>query len=323
MSAEFDWISRMRARLGEQPGVALGIGDDGAVLCPQAGEDWVLSTDTMVAGVHFPLDAAPADVGHKLVAVNLSDLAAMGAQPRYASMNLTLPGLDLGYLDPLLDGLLQLAAAHGLHVIGGDTCSGPMVLSLTVIGSLPQGSALRRSTARAGDAVYVSGTLGDAAAALALRGRVTGNDPELRLARARLDQRLARPTPRCGLGLALRGIASACIDVSDGLAADLGHIAEQSELAAVVDGAALPCSRALLALVPDAGQRLLHQLGGDDYELCFCIDPAREAELDAVAAAAHVALTRIGTLGSGSGVHFLQADGSLGAPPRRGYQHFA
>lgn len=320
---EFAFIDSLRARVRGNDGVVRGIGDDAAVVRFAAGEECVVTTDTLVAGVHFPLDAAPADIGYKTAAVNLSDLAAMGATPRYCTLALTLPSLDGGYVEPLIKGLLALLDTHQVALVGGDTTRGPMSLTLTAIGSVPAGAALGRDGARAGDVVYVSGTLGDASAALALRGQKGDSlDGEHKLARTRLQQRLARPTPRVALGQALRGIAHACIDVSDGLAADLGHICRASGLAAVLESVALPTSRALSTLIDDPRQRLALQLGGDDYELCFSVAPEREDELAAIAAACHTALTRIGTLGHGEGVHFLDADGRVMAMPAAGYEHF-
>lgn len=324
MPGEFAFIDALKARVRAGEHVRLGIGDDGAILAPPPGEELVVCTDTLVAGVHFPQDAHPADVGYKCVAVNLSDLAAMGATPRWCTLALTLPGLDPGYVEPLVAGMLALLDAHAMALVGGDTTRGPLALTLTAIGTVPAGLALRRDGARAGDSVYVSGTLGDAAAALALRGtRADAQDGERKLARTRLAQRLARPTPRVELGLALRGIAHACIDVSDGLAADLGHICRQSGVAAVLEAEALPVSRALAPLIADPQQRLRLQLGGDDYELCFTLAPADEERLAAIARDCHVVLTRIGTLGPGEGVHFLDADGRVIAPPAGGYEHFA
>lgn len=321
---EFAFIEALQARVRAGTDVRLGIGDDGAVLAPPPGEELVVSTDTLVAGVHFPQDAHPADVGYKAAAVNLSDLAAMGATPRWCTLALTLPGLDPGYVQPLLTGLLALLDSHSMALVGGDTTRGPLALTLTAIGSVPAGQALRRDGAKAGDLVYVSGTLGDAAAALALRGtRVEAEDGEVKLARTRLAQRLARPTPRVALGMALRGLAQACIDVSDGLAADLAHICRQSGLAGVLEAEALPASRALQTLVANPGQRLRHQLGGDDYELCFTIAPGDEASLAAIAHTSHTTLTRIGSLGPGEGVHLLDGEGRVVAPPVPGYEHFA
>lgn len=323
MASEFDWIARLRRRAPTSSGVVCGIGDDAAILRPQAGVDWVMSTDTLVAGVHFPLDASPADIGYKAAAVNLSDLAAMGADPLYATLALSIPSLDPGFVDPLMSALLGCLKAHGTALVGGDTTRGPLVLTLTVIGSVPQDAALRRSGARAGDAVYVSGTLGDAAAALHLRGRwPDAGAGERKLARSRLEQRLARPTPRLALGQALRGLASACIDVSDGIVADLGHICRESGLAAVIEPGLLPSSRALLTLLADAAELRAMQQGGDDYELCFCVPLEREAEVANIAARTHVPLTRIGSLGPGEGVHFLDDDGLLKLPAVQAYEHF-
>ncbi|GMU43256.1 MAG: thiamine-monophosphate kinase [Lysobacterales bacterium] len=323
MPTEFAFIDALKARVRGGEGVRQGIGDDGAVLAPPAGEELVVSTDTLVAGVHFPQDAHPADVGYKAAAVNLSDLAAMGATPRWCTLALTVPSLDPGYVEPLVAGLLALLDAHATALVGGDTTRGPLALTLTAIGSVPAGQALRRNGARPGDAVYVSGTLGDAAAALALRGtRLDPQDGEAKLARTRLAQRLARPTPRVALGQALRGLAHACIDVSDGLAADLGHICRQSGVAAVIEADALPVSRALAPLEIDPARRLRLQLGGDDYELCFALAPEDEAQLAEIAHACHVPLTRIGSLGPGEGVHVLDHAGRVIAPPVAGYEHF-
>ena len=319
---EFDFIAGLAARIRPRSDVVLGIGDDAALLAGEPACEQVVAVDTMVAGVHFPLDAAPADVGHKLAAVNLSDLAAMGAEPRHALLALTLPALDPGWVEPFLDGLLALLSRHAVTLVGGDTTRGPATLTLTVIGSVPAGGALRRSGAGSGDLVCVSGHLGDAAAALALRGTPPGEDAEARLVRKRLDQRLARPTPRVELGLALRGIASACIDVSDGLYADLGHIARASGLAAVVDPARLPASRAPAMVIDDPARRYTLQGGGDDYELCFTLPREREAILADLARAAHVPLAVIGEMGPGEGVHRLEADGSL-RPAGAGWDHFA
>ncbi|MFO1493612.1 MAG: thiamine-phosphate kinase [Lysobacterales bacterium] len=323
MAGEFDWIARVRERAALSSSVIRGIGDDAAIVRPAPDCDLVISTDTLVAGVHFPLDTAPADVGYKTAAVNLSDLAAMGADPLYATLALSIPSLDPGYVDPLMTALLGALKAHGACLIGGDTTRGPLVLTLTVVGSVPQDGALRRDRAQAGDAVYVSGTLGDAAAALHARGRWRDTSSgERRLARNRLEQRLARPTPRTELGRELRGLASACIDVSDGLCADLGHLCRESGLAAVIDPALLPCSRALLTLVEDPAELRRLQMAGDDYELCFSVAPEREPDLAALAARIHVPLTRIGTLGPGEGVHLLDDDGRLHAPPGAAYEHF-
>jgi len=320
---EFDLIAYIRNRVRAATGVALGIGDDAAVLDAVAGEQWVVCTDTLVAGVHFPHETGAADIGYKTLAVNLSDLAAMGARPRFATLALTLPGVDVRFVEDLIEALIALGETHALTLVGGDTTRGPLSLTLTAIGVVPQGRALRRDTARVGDGVYVSGTLGDAAAALSLRAQATMLDGEARRDFDVLYQRLARPTPRVALGLALRDCARACIDVSDGLSADLAHICAASGVAAAIDPALLPASAELTRLLPDSAARLQHQLSGDDYELCFSVDPERESELAAIAATCAVRISRIGCMIAGSGVHLRAHDGHLRLSTHQGYQHFA
>ena len=323
MAGEFDFIESLRQRAQHHPGVIRGIGDDAALLEFEPGDHCVVSTDTLVAGVHFPLDTAPSDIGYKTAAVNLSDLAAMGARARFCTLALTLPSMDTGYAAALIDGLLELLDSHAVALVGGDTTRGPLSLTLTAIGSVPAGSALTRDGARAGDGVYVSGSLGDAAAGLMLRGAEHASaEGEHRLARKRLLQRLARPSPRLALGVALRGIAHSCIDVSDGLGADLGHICRASGLAAVLESASLPVSRALSTWISDPRQLLALQLAGDDYELCFTVPPEREPALAQIASATHTPITRIGILAPGEGVHYLDEAGELMPAPAGGYEHF-
>lgn len=323
MAGEFAFIDALRGRVATRPGVVRGIGDDAAVLRFDSGCECVVTTDTLVAGVHFPLDTPPADIGYKTAAVNLSDLAAMGAQALYCTLALTLPGMDRPYADALIAGLMSLLDTHEVALVGGDTTRGPLSLSLTAIGSVPAGTALLRDGARAGDGVYVSGSLGDAAAGLQLRGSEHANaEGEAKLARNRLLQRLARPSPRLALGQALRGFATSCIDVSDGLAADLGHVCRASGLAALLESQSLPASRALQTWIEDPQQRLLLQLSGDDYELCFTVPAEREQDLAKLAAQAHTPITRVGTMAPGEGVHFLDAQGHLMATPISGYEHF-
>lgn len=323
MAGEFDFIEAIRTRSRLQAGVVCGIGDDAALLQFDSGQQCVVTTDTLVAGVHFPLDATPFDIGYKTAAVNLSDLAAMGAQARFCTLALTMPSMDQSYALAIIDGLMSLLDAHDVALVGGDTTRGPLSLTLTAIGSLPAGSALTRTGAQAGDGVYVSGSLGDAAAGLHYRGAATaGVDGERVLALKRLQQRLSRPSPRLALGVVLRGVASSCIDVSDGLAADLGHICRASGLAALLESATLPISRALQLWVEDPVQQLRLQLSGDDYELCFTVPAAIEHTLAEVVGAAHTAITRIGTMAPGEGVHFLDHEGLLMAAPAAGYEHF-
>ena len=309
--AEFDLIAAIQARAAARGDVALGIGDDAALLAPPPGQHLVVAMDTLNAGVHFPAGTAPADVGWKALAVNLSDLAAMGATPAWCTLSLSLPAGDDGFVDGFLNGFLALAAAHGVALVGGDTTRGPLSACVTAHGFVEPGSALRRAGAGSGDDVWVSGTLGDAAAALAQWQAGEAIDPALR---GRLD----RPTPRVALGHALRGIASACIDVSDGLLADLGHLCVASGVGAEVDVDALPASTALVAAFDMQARRGLQATGGDDYELCFSAPPARREAI-----AALPGITRIGRVVAGGGVRAMTSAGAPWQPVHAGYQHFA
>lgn len=314
--AEFDLIARIRARVASRADVVLGIGDDAALLQPPAGMQLAVSMDTLNAGVHFPPGTAPADIGWKALAVNLSDLAAMGAAPAWCTLSLSLPDGDAGFVDGFLDGFLALAAQHDVALVGGDTTRGPLSVCVTVQGLVEPGMALRRDGARAGDEVWVSGTLGDAAGALAQWQAGQAIDTGLRM-------RLDRPTPRLALGRALRGIASACIDVSDGLLADLGHVCTASGVGARIDVEALPASDALRACFGREQQRILQATGGDDYELCFTAPAdARDAALQA-AASGGVTVSCIGRIVDVPGVAACSADGNAWSAPAAGWVHFA
>ena len=326
--SEFALIDRLRQRLGAiAPGqLELGMGDDAALWRPSAGMDKVACCDTLIAGRHFLPDADPADIAFKALAVNLSDLAAMGATARAALLALCLPQAPSAqWLDRFCAGWSALAQAHDLALAGGDTTRGPVLaLTVTCFGEVPHGRALRRDGARAGDGLYVSGTLGDAAAGLAIqRGELALTGPA---SQALLD-RLQRPTPRLALGLALRELASSAIDVSDGLVADLGHVLAASGVGAVVHLDALPRSPALQAAHAAQGlsaQGLLDcQLhGGDDYELCFTVPPAREPALLALAQAQALAITRIGEISDGNGLRLIDRQGREQAAANRGWDHF-
>jgi len=319
---EFDLIDRLRRRTAvARRDVIVGIGDDGALLRPRAGRDSVLAVDTLVAGVHFPLDTHPRDMGWKSLAVNLSDLAAMGAEPVAALLALTLPNADRAWLDAFAVGFGALARRHGVALVGGDTTRGPLSISVTVIGEVPRGRALLRSGARAGDLVCVSGPLGDAAAGLALvQGRIDGGIAITRRLRRSLD----RPTPRVALGIALRGIASAAIDVSDGFLADLGHVLRASGVGATVEVARLPASPAMRRLLPDVRARAPLQLaGGDDYELCFTVAERRWPGLLRKAAAMGMRPTVIGRIEARVGLRCVDAGGGAITTARAGYDHFA
>ena len=317
--AEFALIDRLRQRAGSRPDVALGIGDDAALIEPPKGQQVVLAVDTLVEGVHFAKGVPASAIGWKALAVNLSDLAAMGAEPAVALLALTLPAEDGAFVDEFATGFSALADTHRVALVGGDTTRGPLAASVTVVGYVPKGKALTRAGAEAGDDLWVTGTLGDAAGALALW---KSGIPMLRT--GSLRERLDRPAPRLGAGLALRGLATACIDVSDGFLADLGHILAMSGVGADVEADVLPVSPALRDAFPDTPARRALQLsGGDDYELCFTA-PAKKREavqaaLDAVATPA----TRVGRITEGASLRLFDADGlPLALPPRRGYVHF-
>lgn len=318
---EFEWIRQIgRARGGD--GVTLGIGDDAALLRPARGMLLAACVDSLVEGTHFLPGTAWRDLGWKALAVNLSDLAAMGARPRWATLALTLPHADPRAFLGVVAGLRRLAAIHDVALVGGDTTRGPLTLTVQALGEVPPKAALRRAGARVGDAIYVSGTPGDAAAGLAIaQGGLRAAAPA---DARRLRQRLDRPQPRVALGLALRGVASACIDVSDGLAQDLGHVLRAGGVGADLDAGALPASAALRRVVPDARERLALQLaGGDDYELCFTVPPARVARVAAIARRLRLPLSCIGRVRAGRGLHVRDATGRRVALLRAGYDHFA
>ncbi|MGO4260282.1 thiamine-phosphate kinase [Lysobacter sp. TAB13] len=338
-AAEFDLIARIRARAATREDVVLGIGDDAALLQPPPGRQLAVATDTLNRGVHFGDDAAVADIGWKALAVNLSDLAAMGADPAWCTLSLSLP--DEGgesrqaFVDGFLDGFLELAAQHRVALVGGDTTRGPLSVCVTVIGFVEPGWALRRDAAQVGDEIWVTGSLGDAAAALALAGvapycehEVRRNSGDARTDAARLRERLHRPTPRVAMGRALRGLARAGIDVSDGLLADLGHLCAASAVGACIDAEALPASAALLAACESDARRALQLSGGDDYELCFTAPPRQRAVIAQALRKLDTPACVIGRIEAAPAaatppVRVRLADGSAWTPARSGYQHFA
>jgi thiamine-monophosphate kinase len=327
---EFQLIERVFGRRAEaaprRPEIALGIGDDCALLAVPPGQQLAVSSDMLVQGRHFFADVDPAALGHKALAVNLSDLAAMGAQPLAFTLALALPperAGDAAWLDAFADGLLQLAAEHRCALIGGDTTAGPLNVCITVFGLAPPRQALRRDGARAGDDLWVSGTLGDARLALeALHGRV--NLPSHLLAQARA--RLERPTPRIGLGLALRGVATSCIDLSDGLAGDLRHILRASRVGARVD-ADVVASLMQTPVPLTSQQRYAFTLaGGDDYELLFTASPDCRPAVPAAARAATTPVTRIGQITAAPDLVLHDAQGHAitdDAGDFAGFDHFA
>jgi len=308
-----------RACGAQRSDVTLGIGDDAALLRFGAGNDLVAKTDTLVEGVHFPHGSPPASIGHRALAVNLSDIAAMGARPAWALLALTLPRAEEGWLAEFAAGLGALAREHRVALVGGDTTHGPLTITVQLLGSVPAGAALRRGGAHAGDVLFVSGNPGDAAAGLALeQGRLTAPDG----ARDYLRERFLLPTPRVALGERLRTFASACIDVSDGLLGDAGKLAKASALGAELTFEELPVSEALCATLGEEGARLLALSGGDDYELCFAVPAAQVARLHAELPPERWNYQRIGALSETRGERVLRG-GTVMEFSHSGYQHFA
>lgn len=320
MLSEFEIIARYFDRPQARDSVLrLGVGDDCALLAPPAGQALAVSSDMLVEGRHFFAGADPEKLGHKALAVNLSDLAAMGAQPMAFTLALALPSADEQWLAGFARGLFALADAEGIRLIGGDTTRGPLNICITVMGSVPEDQALRRDTARAGDDLWVSGTLGDARLALeALQGKISLSSSLT----SQSEERLHRPTPRCALGMALRGIAHSAIDVSDGLLGDLGHILSRSQLGAVIHAASLPNGPVLAQQATDK-QTDYALNGGDDYELCFTAPPAHRDAVLAAATSTNTAVTRIGSLIAGSGIQVLDAAGKHMSLTSRSFDHFS
>jgi len=321
---EFDLIARYFTRPARR--AVLGVGDDCALLAPAPGMQLAVSSDMLVEGRHFFAGTDPERLGHKALAVNLSDLAACGARPLAFTLALALPRADEPWLAAFARGLLALADEHGCELIGGDTTQGPLNLCITVFGEVPAGQALLRSGARAGDDLWVSGTLGDARLALeALQGRITL--PVDALAHAR--QRLERPTPRVALGLALRGIASSAMDVSDGLLGDLAHILKASGAGACVDASVTSNLIASSAYTEGAGcpfdLELIRQCtlaGGDDYELLFTAPPTQRGAVAAAAQASGTPVTRIGRIEAQPGLRLVDAQGQAMAQRYASFDHF-
>ncbi len=322
---EFDLIRRhfQRTTSPAAPAVALGIGDDCALLQPSPGGQLAISSDMLVEGVHFFPDAAPEALGHKALAVNLSDLAAMGARPLGFTLALALPRVDDAWLTAFSRGLFALADAHACPLVGGDTTRGPLNLCITIFGELRPGEALRRDAAQAGDDLYLSGAVGEARLALELlRGTPWATTHSAPGALSRLSERLERPAPRLALGQALAGLAHAAIDVSDGLAGDLGHILRASHVGAHLELAALPLPPDLAGLPEDRRlECLLH--GGDDYELIFTAAPGDRERVQAAARASQTPVHRIGCITPDAGqLRLIGTQGQTMAVPTRGFDHF-
>jgi thiamine-monophosphate kinase len=319
--SEFNIIQRYFTR--PAPNAVLGIGDDAALIEPAPGMELAISTDMLVAGQHFLVDADPCKLGHKSLAVNLSDMAAMGARPRWATLSLALPEPlvreNEKWLEAFADGFFRLAHAHQVGLIGGDTTRGPLNICVTIIGEVAKGKALRRSGARKGDDIWISGHLGDAALALAhLQGHVVLEGGEIEDCLAALHT----PAGRVSLGQRLIGLAHSAIDISDGLLADLEHILESSNVAAIIRMDQIKCSASVKKyLSHPLGVKCLLS-GGDDYELCFTAPRSNHAKIEELSHEQDVPLTRIGSIGEGAGLVVLDTAGRKLKFDTKGYDHF-
>lgn len=321
---EFELIARLFAPLSISAPGAFGLTDDGAIIAPPAGEEIVVTTDALVETVHFLRSDPPDTVAKKSLRVNLSDLAAKGAKPLAYLLALSLPDwIDMAWLEAFARGLGEDQRAFGISLTGGDTTRtpGPLTLAITVLGSIPRGTMIRRNGARAGECVFVSGTIGGAGGGLAiLKGEGSSLSSEYRNA---LIARYREPSPRVSLGLKLRGLASAALDVSDGLIADLGHIAETSKVGIAVGASRIPISSALRALWgDDEAARIRAAISGDDYEIAFTAPEANRSAVLEAAMGAKVAVTEIGRVLAGGGVALLDASGRQIVVPNRGFTHF-
>jgi len=316
---EFELIQKFfAAQPVTRDDVVMGIGDDAAVLQPRAGSQLVVTTDTLVEGRHFLPGTDAAALGHKALAVNLSDLAAMGAEPAWFLLNLTLPVADETWLAEFCRGLFLLAREFDVQLVGGNTTRGPLAIAIEAHGFVPEGGALRRTGARPGDGVYVTGTIGDAALALHKRlGRCALSTPDGEALQTRLDY----PTPRVRAGLQLRRFASSAIDISDGLVADLGHVLEASGVGALIVRERVPLSDVYRKQLDHVGWDLALS-GGDDYELLFTVPPSKSRALQQAGALLGCALTSIGEIVSGPGLTLVDAQGNPCMVASGGYDHF-
>lgn len=308
--SEFSLIQRFfNQQKLKNPSTRLGIGDDCALLSIPTGFELAITTDTMVENVHFFKGADPKQLGHKLLAVNLSDLASMGATPLSVTLALTLPKVDEIWLECFATGFLALAERYGVDLIGGDTTSGPLTLTVQAMGLVPESGALTRSGAKPGDFIYLTGNLGDAGLGLKILQGYSCNDAELALTR------FHQPDPACEAGIALRSVATACIDVSDGLLGDLGHILEQSKVGACLLWDDLPFSKAVLSYIDETGDWLMPLTAGDDYELCFTVSPEKAEQIA-------IDCKKIGVIESGTGLR-LKKSGLIQTLEAKAYEHFS
>jgi len=318
MASEFDLIKHYFTRPNRH--VVLGIGDDAALLQPTRGVELVVSTDMLVEGTHFFSNAEPRLLGGKTLAVNLSDMAAMGATPRWATLSVALPRVNSVWIKKFATGFFEMADEFGVELIGGDTTRGPLALCVQIMGEVPQGTALRRDGAKVGDDVWVSGTLGDAALALAHYHKKIKLDPQ---SLAFCASRLHAPTPRVTLGKSLRAIAHSAIDISDGLLADFNHILARSKVAGEIEFNKFPQSVAMQRYAETVVAQQAQLAGGDDYEVCFTAAPESQKKISAIARKLSLPLTRIGVIKSGKGLKLIDEAGKTMKLPKLGYDHFA
>lgn len=325
MLSEFELINRyFTPTTTVDSRIVLGVGDDCALLRPSLPAELAISTDMLVEGRHFFQDANPEWLGHKCLAVNLSDLAAMGAEPYAFTLALSLPAVNPDWLAAFSKGILTLAATFGCNLIGGDTTKGPLTICITVFGECPAGASLRRSGARPGDDIWVSGSLGDARLALAYLRNEQSDGQTLLSFPAEIhdaERRLHCPSPRVALGIALRNIATSAIDISDGFAGDLGHVLDQSACGAIINVDALPAGL-FLAQQPLAVRRNWTLSGGDDYELCFTAPPEKRADVISTGIACGIAVTRVGSTQDRPGLHLQDANGAAYFPSFSSFDHF-
>ena len=318
--SEFDLIRTYFTDLTpKRADVALGIGDDAALVSVPSGEQVAVSVDTLVSGVHFLPSVSPRALGHKALAVNLSDLAAMGADPAWVTLALTLPTADRAWLAEFAEGFSALAVRYNVALIGGDTTRGPLSMSIQVQGLVPEGEALSRAGARVGDGIYVTGTLGDAALCLKLMQSPTGSERLTEALRARLET----PQPRVEAGLGLRGFASSAIDISDGLLADLRHILEAGGVGASLELARLPLSAIYADWLAQGGDWSAALTGGDDYELCFTAPEEAGPQIERLAAELDLPISRIGRIEADTGLRVIRPDGGEWSGSEAGFDHFA
>ena len=307
---EFNLIRKYFTWPIKDPSVVLGVGDDAALFSLEQGCQLVTTTDSLVEGVHFSASTTAKDIAHKTLAVNLSDIAAMGAKAKYFTLAITLPKIDQSWLKEFSDSLRQLSMHYEVSLIGGDTTKGALTITITMIGIVESSKAMTRSGARPGDGVYVSGTIGDAGFCFWKLGNgLVPSNQELK--------RLNCPTPKIELGLELKNLASACIDISDGLEQDLSHILKASSVGAVIEVEKIPVSEALHVHIKDTHDWSIPLCGGDDYELCFTVPEDNEEALKMVSESCNVNITKIGVVSESLGLQIEGFDG-----PRKSYQHF-